>query len=54
MAVAHCHPLLKTLDEVIQTLQNLTCVTSVTDVIREMCEQKCAGYVGKAASRKNI
>jgi len=40
IAVAHCHPLLKTPDDVNHTLQNLTHVTTGTDVIAEMFKQK--------------
>ena len=45
----------KSLDDGISTLQNLTCVTSVNNVIREMFEQKtCAGYEGKVVRTKNV
>jgi hypothetical protein len=39
IAVAHYHPLLKTLDD-------------INSIIREMLNKKCAGYAGKAAPRK--
>jgi len=51
----HCS---KTLNEINCTLKHLTCVTSVTDVIREMFEQKmcrvCRNGGGKKKCAKNI
>ena len=54
IAAAHCHLLLKTPVDANCNLRNLTCATSVTDVIAEMFDQNMCRVCGKDHTKNKL